>query len=395
MELTLSRTSGHVDAVSPSTGASLAPTAPVDVNTYEVNGLYEFGEGRMRGYMGLGMGAMTLHPFIPGVATKPDTRVVANVAVGGKLYLTERLALRLDGRYRWRSASHDTGTVVCGSLGCYALSTDLYSSSEVTAGLSYRFGSERLRDLPPPPKSPGSTAVLASPSRRPEPPERFLAAAGEIALLEVLPWAFSRYVTKEDWAYISTKTVKDNFKTGFVFDGDDFNMNQSMHPLHGSLYFNAARSNGYSYWESGAFTMAGSLIWECCMENTAPSINDLVNTTLGGMSRGEMMHRIGVMLRDNGASGFDRFWRELSGAIVDPMGGFNRLVRGEMGRDFPNPDERFPSRFSFVTDAGYRHIAAEGVNVGEGIVSLSAVYGDAFAGETRKPFDSFLSLIHI
>jgi hypothetical protein len=135
--------------------------------------------------------------------------------------------------------------------------------------------------------------------------------------------------------------------------------------------------------------MAGSLAWECCMENTSPSINDLVNTTLGGMSRGEMVHRIAVMLRDNGASGFNRFWREATGAIVDPMGGFNRLLRGEMGRDFPNPDERFPSRFSMVADVGYRHITAEAQNWSQGVGSLSVVYGDPFAGEIRKPFDSF------
>jgi hypothetical protein len=106
-----------------------------------------------------------------------------------------------------------------------------------------------------------------------------------------------------------------------------------------------------------------------------------------------MAHRLGVMLRDNRATGFTRFWRELSGAIVDPMGAFNRLVHGEMARQFPNPDERFPSRFSVVGDLGYRHISA-GAGVGgsdadQAIVSLSAVYGDPFAGEIRKPFDTF------
>jgi hypothetical protein len=184
-------------------------------------------------------------------------------------------------------------------------------------------------------------------------------------------------------------TVKENLKAGFGFDSDSFDMNQSMHPFHGSLYFNAARSNGYSYWESGAFTLAGSFLWECCMENTQPSINDLVNTTLGGMSRGEMAHRLGVMLRDNRATGTTRFWRELSGVIVDPMGGFNRLVRGEMTRTFANPDERFPSRFTFVTDLGYRHVTADAETPNQGLVSLSAIYGDPFAGEIRKPFDSF------
>src|SRR5450756_682482 len=89
LEATLSRASAHLVAVNPSTGASLAPSAPIDVNTYELNGLYGFGTGRMRGYMGLGVGAMTLHPFVPGVATAPDTRFVANVALGGQVFLSE------------------------------------------------------------------------------------------------------------------------------------------------------------------------------------------------------------------------------------------------------------------------------------------------------------------
>jgi hypothetical protein len=125
------------------------------------------------------------------------------------------------------------------------------------------------------------------------------------------------------------------------------------------------------------------------MENTQPAINDLVNTTLGGMSSGEMMHRLGTMLRDNGARGFTRFWRELAGAVVDPMGGLNRLVRGEMSGSAPNPDERFPSRFSVVADLGYRHVGADAEDPDQAIVSLSAVYGDPFAGELRKPFDTF------
>jgi len=389
LELTLSRASSRLDATDPATGLALAPAAAIDVNTYEVNGLYGFGKGRVRGYMGLGAGAMTLHPFVPGVATDADTRFVANVAAGGKAYLGERLALRVDARYRWRSARPGTGAVVCGELGCYGFTTHLYSSAEVTGGLSYRFGGARIRDLPAPPPSTTSSAVLASPSGRPAPPERFFTAAAEIALSQLVPWAFSRYVTEEEYAFLSTETVRENFGDGFGFDRDTFDMNQSMHPLHGSLYFNAARSNGYGYWESGAFTLASSFVWECCMENTRPAINDLVNTTLGGMSRGEMAHRLGGMLRDNRATGATRFWRELGGAIVDPVGAFTRLLHGELAGSFPNPDVRFPSRFSVVGDLGYRHVSAGAEDPDQGIVSLSAVYGDPFAGEVLKPFDSF------
>ena len=387
--MSLSKARARLDAIDPSTGAALAPSAPIDIATYELNGLYGFGSGRARAYAGLGAGLMTLHPSVPGVATEADTRFVASIARGGKLYLSDRVALRVDGRYRWRSASRGTNPVVCGALGCYGFTTDLYSSSEVTGGLSYRFGGARIWDPPAAPASPTSSAVLAAPPTRPEPEQRFFTAAGELALVEFLPWAFDRYVTKDDFAYISIRTVKENFKNGFGYDHDSFNINQASHPFHGTLFFNAARSNGYGYFESGAFTLAGSFLWECCMENTQPAINDIVNTTLGGMSRGEMAHRLGVMLRDNGATGLSRFWRELGAAIVDPMGEFNRLVHGEATRQFANPDERFPSRFSVVADLGYRHIGAGATDPNQGIVSLSAVYGDAFAGEIRKPFDTF------
>src|SRR5512140_3021569 len=55
LEASVSRSSALLRGVNPSTGASLAPSAPIDVTTYELDGLYGFGGGRLRGYMGLGM----------------------------------------------------------------------------------------------------------------------------------------------------------------------------------------------------------------------------------------------------------------------------------------------------------------------------------------------------
>jgi hypothetical protein len=210
-----------------------------------------------------------------------------------------------------------------------------------------------------------------------------------MALLEAGPWAVDRYVLDEDFARISVDTVRENFRRGFGYDSDTFNVNQSSHPYHGSLFFEAGRSNGYSYWESGLFALAGSLVWECCMENRRPSTNDLVNTTLGGMTRGEISHRISVMILDNTASGADRFWRELAAAIVNPVGALSRLARGEMARDFPNPDERFPGSFAVSTDLGYRRIGGNAVHPDQWTLSVSALYGDPFAGDLRKPFDTF------
>ena len=92
------------------------------------------------------------------------------------------------------------------------------------------------------------------------------------------------------------------------------------------------------------------------MENDRPSTNDVVNTTLGGMTRGEISHRMSVMILDNTASGGNRFLREVAAAVVNPVGAVSRLVHGDMTRDYPNPEERFPNSFSIAADIGYRHI---------------------------------------
>jgi hypothetical protein len=259
------------------------------------------------------------------------------------------------------------------------------------AWLPYPSAGARLQDLarPSPPERSAEERTPPGPAAAAPPPKHFFAAAGELVLLEALPWVYNRYAADEDFARISAHTIRENFRTGFKYDRDDFNTNQSAHPYHGSLFFEAGRSNGYDFWASGAFALAGSLLWECCMENTPPSINDLVNTTLGGITRGEISHRLSVMLLDNTASGSSRLWRELGGAVLNPVGAFNRLLRGEMTEDFPNPQERFPDGFGVSADLGYRHIGGAAAHPSQAIVSLSARYGDPFAGDIHKPFDSF------
>ena len=223
---------------------------------------------------------------------------------------------------------------------------------------------------------------------RPPGRRRFLTAASELVLLEVIPWTFDRYVTREEWAFISMDTVRENFRRGFGYDPDTFEVNQTSHPYHGSLFFNAARENGYPFWESGAFALVGSLLWECCMENTQPSTNDLVNTTLGGMTRGEVAHRISAMILDNEAKGTSRWIREIGAGIINPAALLNRLLRGEAFNEFENPHDRFPKLVALSTDVGYRRFE-HGEHRDQWIATLSFLYGDPFEGDLSRPFDSF------
>ena len=141
-------------------------------------------------------------------------------------------------------------------------------------------------------------------------------------------WAFDRYIRKADFAYINGRTIKDNLKHGFVWDNDAMGTNMFMHPYHGSLYFNSARSNGYNFWQSGLFAFGGSFMWEMFMENEYPSTNDIIATPIGGMALGEVTYRVSDLILDDRKTGWSRFGLEFAGFLVSPMRGLTRIING-------------------------------------------------------------------
>ena len=147
-------------------------------------------------------------------------------------------------------------------------------------------------------------------------PRRPWKAALETFGLNMLVWSFDRYIVKEDWAYINGHTIKSNFKKGPVWDTDQFTTNLFSHPYHGSLYFNAARSNGMNFWQSAPFAAGGSLMWEFFMENEPPSINDMLATTFGGIELGEITYRLSDLFIDNRSSGAERVARGIGRHFV-------------------------------------------------------------------------------
>lgn len=203
--------------------------------------------------------------------------------------------------------------------------------------------------------------------------------------------AFNKYVSKEPFAKISFGSVIENFKTGFVWDNDFFVTNQFAHPYHGSLYFNSARSNGYTFWESVPFTLGGSLMWETTMETDPPQTNDLISTTLGGIMLGEMTHRLSSLVLDESTYGFDRFTREFLGAIINPPRGFNRILRGDINRHTKrNVNDVFPvsSRFSL----GYANVDRRkkyDINKDNALAELVFMYKKDLNSESFKPFEIF------
>lgn len=226
------------------------------------------------------------------------------------------------------------------------------------------------------------------------PPKRFWAAAGELMAVQLLPWTFNAKIRDQEWADISLATWGDNLAFPWQWDNNMFLNNQFSHPYHGSLYFNAARTNGYDFWESAPWAFAGSLMWELFGEVWAPSPNDLLNTSLGGIGLGEVLFRLSSLTLDNTATGVDRTWREIGATALNPVRGFNRLLRGEVNDVTANPPDWRPGSIFGSLEAGYRRFATD-VDVtdpdalDQGFVALRLVYGNQTDDLGRPPFSSF------
>ena len=207
----------------------------------------------------------------------------------------------------------------------------------------------------------------------------------------VFGWAYSRYVMKEEWAEISIKTIRNNFKNKWEWDNDGFGTNFIIHPRAGSDYFNVARSNGYSFWQSYPFALIGSAQWEWFGENTSASKNDLINTTISGAFLGEVLYRISSNILDDRKRGHNRVWREVFAGAVNPTRALNRLTQGKMGR--VTPYDVYQQEPLNVTLSAGAHRVNENNKFGTGgtnaIVNLQLDYGDPFEVRRRKPFDVF------
>jgi hypothetical protein len=190
---------------------------------------------------------------------------------------------------------------------------------------------------------------------------------------------------------VTPKTWWENLKYGYIFDDNQFQVNQFGHPYQGGMYFNAGRANGLNYWESAMMSAMGSFTWECCGETNRGSINDFFSTTLGGMVLGEVFHRMAGLVRDNTATS-GRTKKELLGLVIDPIGGTVRAVNGDWGKVQPNPPDQRPGFLGVSAQAGAIWRGAAGTlqeAKAYPYVELDFAYGDMIKSAWKKPFDAF------
>lgn len=223
---------------------------------------------------------------------------------------------------------------------------------------------------------------------RPRPVLAVVENLGVNVFLQRMNW----WLRHADWADISLASWKTNIRDGWEWDVDAFQTNMFGHPYGGGFYFNAGRDNGLSFWGSAPLTFLGSATWEYFGENLRPSLNDLYMTAFGGIVFGEVGHRLGGLVRDDRGRGLPRVVRELVAMPLDPVGGFNRIVRGEFLRVRADPDERDRSPFSVDLQLGARLAVDSGPGSPSSVTGMLLAdfsYGDSFARGFRQPFDVF------
>ncbi len=196
----------------------------------------------------------------------------------------------------------------------------------------------------------------------------------------------------QDTAKITPKTWWTNMKRGWEWDLDDFAVNQIGHPYQGNNYFTTGRANGLSFWESAALTAFGSGTWEYFGETNQASLNDFINTTLGGIALGEMFHRTAWLVRDTTKTGKPRLMSEIGAMALDPMSGVTRFISGDSARVSEKPPDMVPSALGGTASAG---ILWRGSNVETikdntyGFFETDLLYGKLDSGGSHTPYDAF------
>ena len=200
-----------------------------------------------------------------------------------------------------------------------------------------------------------------------------------------------RYIFNYNFSRVGFGSWKDNIRNGWEWDKDRFGMNYFFHPFSGGMYFNAARSNGYSFFESVPFAFLGSLEWEYFGETTRPSYNDFINTPVNGTFLGEIFYRLGSDILDDRTTGANRLFRELAVAVISPTRFLSRLFDGDLTR-LTTEEVYQKEPLNMTLAAGYHRVdagatAEKGAN--SAFVDLVLDYGNPFEKRSRKPFDYF------
>jgi hypothetical protein len=243
-----------------------------------------------------------------------------------------------------------------------------------------RYAPERLRFDPPELRS-----LPTPPGRR-----SWLVPLSEIAVADVVALTAARLAGKE-WAMITPETVESNLRGPWTFDPNGFATNQLGHPYQGHVYYSAARSAGFSFWQSALFPAVASTLWELVAETEPPSINDAITTPVGGTVLGEVLFRLSRLVLDGGGL-HPSAPRQVAAGLLSPPAGLTYALTGNRYRT--RLAEPIPFAFEVRLGgsfSGSAYSEGEYTSTGSLVVGSLQVTHGLPSGDwrLREPFDHF------
>ncbi len=179
----------------------------------------------------------------------------------------------------------------------------------------------------------------------------------------------TRWGLRYDWEVLRGKLIG----TGLDLDTNKLATNYVSHPLAGTLYYSAARSNHLSLAESYAYAIIGSTTWEFFGEiREITSLNDLVVTPVSGVSIGEPLMQLSGFFR----RGRRRLSTDVVSFLLSPVKAVNELTDGAV----PMPAARVDA-LGLPLDPWHRFVLSAGIGTtvqeAEGATNPRASYLDA------------------
>lgn len=202
-------------------------------------------------------------------------------------------------------------------------------------------------------------------------------AVNQIMGFNALVWSYDRFLKDEPWARVSPRSWKHNIWTPPVLDHNLLTSNQLLHPYHGALYFNSARSNNFGFWGAAAMTVVGSVMWEYLAETYEASPNDLITTPLGGIALGEASYRMASALRQADAP---KWLRTVGSTMLDPAGGLTHLLHSSRASRGPRLPIQLGARLRVGSTVGGQP---------NWFADFGIEYGSLLSEAVERPFDVF------
>jgi hypothetical protein len=151
-----------------------------------------------------------------------------------------------------------------------------------------------------------------------------------LASLYTAPESFSK------WDRTKILELKTNYEQTFtkppVIDKDLWYINYVGHPLQGSYYYNAIRSQGATKLQSTLFTCSHVVIWEYLIEGGVeqPSIQDLLVTPITGAIVGELTHYATLKMSKHGF----KWYEKIAVCLCNPMYAINNGFKSARPKNY-------------------------------------------------------------